>query len=78
MRARAGKSRTFLVLVLMMHIRHVGMPVLHAPVTVSVCVGPAWRIIWPMLVLVMSIMAVRMRMLTGFVKVFVLMVLGQV
>ncbi len=61
-----------------MHVRHVHMPMLQAPMTVRVCVGLAWRIFWAMLVLVMRIVDVRMRMLRRFVNVFVLVVLGQV
>ena len=63
---------------MMMHIGHVGMAMLQAPMAMCVRMGFAWWISGPMLMLVMRIVDVRMCVFHWFVNVFVLVMLGQV
>lgn len=61
----------------MVHVRHMGMTVLHPRVPVRVGVGLARWVVGQVLMLMVGIVHVRVAVLQGLVLMFVLVVFGQ-
>lgn len=64
-------------MMLVMHVRHVRVPVLEAAMLVRMRVGLARRIVGAMLVLVMRVMCMRVRVREHLVLVLMLVILGE-
>jgi hypothetical protein len=64
-------------MMLMMHVRHVRVPVLEPAMLVRMRVGLARGVVGTVLVLVMSIMNVGVRVCEHLVLVFMLMIFGE-